>query len=109
MDAAALGRAAVDDARLVEMDVRLDQPATGQPPAGIVRLRLRRQATSEVGCSDGAGHFRGDVGHDISRRQRGDRGEEGRHDEDAGREAEHREARDRPVDRLAPLVHPQGR
>ncbi len=26
------------------MDVRLDQPATGQPPAGIVRLRLRRQA-----------------------------------------------------------------
>ncbi len=26
------------------MDVRLDQPAAGQPPAGIVGLRLRRQA-----------------------------------------------------------------
>ena len=37
VDAAGLGRAAVDDARLVEMDVRLDQPAAAQTSFGIVR------------------------------------------------------------------------
>ena len=37
------GRRAVDDAGFIELDVSLDQPAAGQPPAGIVSLRLRRQ------------------------------------------------------------------
>src|SRR5262249_23922595 len=33
-----LGRTAVDDARLVEMDVRLDQPAADEAPTRVVDL-----------------------------------------------------------------------
>jgi len=34
--ASGFGRTAIDDAGLVEMDVRLDQPAAGEPPARII-------------------------------------------------------------------------
>ena len=38
--AALLGHAALDDARLVEMDVDLDQSGTGEVSAGVVNLGL---------------------------------------------------------------------
>ena len=44
--AAILGRAAVDDAGLVQVDMGLDQPGAGQLACGIVCRRVRRQ----VGC-----------------------------------------------------------
>ena len=41
---ALLRRAAVDDARLVEMDVGLDQAGTGEPPLGVVACGVGARA-----------------------------------------------------------------
>ena len=38
-----VARSAVDDARVVEMDVRLDQAGTGKAPSRVVGFRCTRQ------------------------------------------------------------------
>ena len=65
--AALLRRAAVDDARLVEMDVRLDQARADEVPPGVIDLRLGGQAALDRGDAalrdaDIHGSVRGTIG-----------------------------------------------
>ena len=64
--AALLRRAAVDDARLVDVDVALDEARTGEPGPGIVGGRLCGKPAADCGnLSAGNSNVQGAVGETV--------------------------------------------